>query len=491
MSDEREARLEKLATLREDGIDPYPADSRRTHTAAEVLEHFDELAGQEITLVGRIMLFRPMGKAVFAHIEDGSGRIQIYIKRDNVGEAAFKIIRLLDIGDFIEATGTLFTTSTGEKTLRVDRFAMLAKSLRQLPAKGAGGELKLFDTETRFRRRYLDLIANRETAVPIFVARSRVLAATREFLGSQGFIEVETPILQPLYGGATARPFVTHHHTLDRDLYLRIAPELYLKRLIIGGLERVYEIGRNFRNEGIDRSHNPEFTMMECYQAYANYEDIMRLVEDMYAFIVEKVAGGMVFSYLGTSINITPPWKRMRLRDAIAEYTGIDYDLYPEREDLAGAMREGGYQVDPKLGRGRLIDELKDSIIKGEAAKIKEPVFLYDYPRDISPLAKPKPDADRIAERFQAFAGGLELGNAFSELNDPIEQRARFEDQARQRAAGDLEAQVVDEDFIEAMEYGMPPTGGWGGGIDRLTMLLTNQESIREVILFPIQREQR
>jgi lysyl-tRNA synthetase class 2 len=491
MSDEREARLEKLAALREDGVDPYPAASHRSHTTAEVLEHFDELAEQEITLVGRIMLLRPMGKAVFAHIEDGSGRIQIYIKRDNVGDEAFKTIRLLDIGDFVEAGGTLFTTRTGEKTLHVDRFALLAKSLRQLPAKGVGGELKLFDTETRFRRRYLDLIANRETAVPIFVARSRVLAAMREFLSSRGFIEVETPILQPLYGGATARPFVTHHHTLDRDLYLRIAPELYLKRLIIGGLERVYEIGRTFRNEGIDRSHNPEFTMMECYQAYADYEDIMRLVEDMYASIAEKVTGSMVFSYLDTSIDITPPWKRMRLREAIAEYTGIDYDLYPERADLAAAMKERGYQVDPKLGRGRLIDELKDSIIKGETAKIKEPVFLYDYPRDISPLAKPKRDADRIAERFQAFAGGLELGNAFTELNDPIEQRARFEDQARQRTAGDLEAQELDEDFIEAMEYGMPPTGGWGGGIDRLTMLLTNQESIREVILFPILREQK
>jgi lysyl-tRNA synthetase, class II len=491
MSDEREARLEKLAALREDGIDPYPSESHRTHTAADVLENFDELAGQEITLVGRIMLLRPHGKTVFAHIEDGSGRIQIYIKRDSVGEDAFKTVKLLDIGDFVEAGGTLFTTSTGEKTLRVERFALLAKSLRQLPAKGAGGELKLFDTETRFRRRYLDLIANRDTAVPIFVARSRVLAAMRDFLGSRGFIEVETPILQPLYGGATARPFVTHHHTLDRDLYLRIAPELYLKRLIIGGLERVYEIGRTFRNEGIDRSHNPEFTMMECYQAYADYEDIMRLVEDMHAYIAEKVTGSMVFSYLETPIDITPPWKRMRLREAIAEYTGIDYDLFPEREDLAAAMRERGYPVDPKLGRGRLIDELKDSIIKGGAAKIKQPVFLYDYPRDISPLAKPKPGADRIAERFQAFAGGLELGNAFSELNDPIEQRARFEDQARQRAAGDLEAQVVDEDFIEAMEYGMPPTGGWGGGIDRLTMLLTNQESIREVILFPILREQK
>jgi lysyl-tRNA synthetase class 2 len=491
MSDEREARLEKLATLREGGIDPYPTTSDRTHTAARVLEHFDELQEQEIALVGRLMRLREQGKAVFADIVDGSAKIQIYISLDAVGEAAFKTIKLLDIGDIIGASGTLFTTKRGEKTLHVDRFTLLAKSLRQLPAKGAGGELKLFDTETRHRRRYLDLIANRDTVVPVFVARARVLSSMREFLNSRDFIEVETPILQPLYGGATARPFITHHNTLDRDLYLRIAPELYLKRLIVGGLERVYEFARTFRNEGIDRSHNPEFTMMECYQAYADYQDIMRLVEEMYAYVAEQVTGGNVFTYLGTQIDITPPWKRMTLQEAIAEYTGIDYEAYAERAELAAAMREHGYAVDPKLGRGRLIDELKDTVIKGETAKIKEPLFLYDYPRDISPLAKPKPGSPRVAERFQAFAGGLELGNAFTELNDPLEQRLRFEDQARQRATGDDEAQVLDEDFIEALEYGMPPTGGWGGGVDRLTMLLTNQDSIREVILFPTLREQK
>ncbi|MGO8950719.1 MAG: lysine--tRNA ligase [Ktedonobacterales bacterium] len=490
MSDERESRLEKAAALRRDGIDPYPTATRRTHTAAEALERYDELQGQEITLAGRLMLLRPQGKSAFAHIEDGSGRIQIYIKQDAVGDDNFKRIKLLDIGDFIEASGTLFTTRTGEKTLHVDRFTMLAKSLRQLPAKGPGGDLKLFDTETRYRKRYLDLIANREVEVPIFVARARVLSSMREFLNSHGFLEVETPILQPLYGGATARPFVTHHNTLDRDLYLRIAPELYLKRLIVGGLERVYEVARNFRNEGVDRSHNPEFTMLEFYEAYADYREIMRLVEDMHAYIASRVTGGLVFEYLGTRIDVTPPWKRMTLREAIAEYADIDYEAYPDREALAAAMHGHGYRVDPALGRGRLIDELKDSIIKGESAKIKEPLFLYDYPRDISPLAKPKPGRDQLAERFQAFAGGLELGNAFTELNDPVEQRVRFEDQARQRAAGDDEAQILDEDFIEALEYGMPPTGGWGGGVDRLTMLLTNQDTIREVILFPGLREQ-
>ncbi len=489
--DEREARLEKLAALREAGVDPYPARTSRDHTIAETREDFDGLQGETITLAGRLMRWNEMGKTAFAHIEDGTGRIQLHFKRDTLGADSFRGLKLLDLGDFIEVTGTLFTTHTGEKTLRVDSYRLLAKALRPLPAKGAGGDLKLFDPEVRHRKRYLDLIANREEEFRIFVTRSRAVAAMREFLNGRGFIEVETPILQPLYGGATARPFVTHHNTLDRDLYLRIAPELYLKRLIVGGFERVYEIARNFRNEGVDRSHNPEFTMMECYQAYADYHDIMELVEEMHAYIAEKVLGTPRFEYQGMSLDLTPPWQRLTLREAIAEHTGIDYDEYPEREALAEAMKARGYAVDPRLGRGRLIDELKDTVIKGVPAKIIGPVFLYDYPRDLSPLAKEKPGEPGTVERFQAFAGGLELGNAFSELNDPLDQLARFEDQARQRARGDDEAQMLDEDYVEALEVGMPPTGGWGGGIDRLAMLLTNQESIREVILFPTLREQQ
>ena len=489
MSDEREARLAKLAALREQGIEPYPARAHRTIMAADALARYDELQGQKLTIAGRLMQLREMGKAAFAHIEDGSGRIQIYIKRDAVGEEAFKRLKLLDLGDFIEATGELFTTKTGEKTVHVDDYTLLSKALTALPAKGAGGDLKLFDPETRHRKRYLDLLANRDDEFPIFIARACVLASMRDFLNSRGFIEVETPILQPLYGGATAQPFITHHNALDRDLYLRIAPELYLKRLLVGGLERVYEIARNFRNEGLDKFHNPEFTMMECYQAYADFQDIMRLVEDMYAHIAEQVTGGTRITYQGAEIDLRPPWKRLTLREAIATHTGIDYEDYPTREALAQAMRERGYEVDPKLARGRLIDELKDVIIKGQTAKIKEPLFLYDYPRDLSPLAKQKPGSSDTAERFQAFAAGLELGNAFTELNDPLDQRARFEDQARQRAGGDVEAQPLDEDYIEALEVGMPPAGGYGGGIDRLTMLLTNQESIREVILFPTMRE--
>jgi lysyl-tRNA synthetase, class II len=491
MSDEREARIEKVNTLRAQNIEPYPTTSQRDHTAAEALAHFDALqqSGERITLAGRLMALNEMGKSVFLRIEDGSGRIQIYIKRDDVGDEAFKRVKLLDLGDIIQATGYLFATRTGEKTLHAERYTLLAKALQPPAAKGEGGHLKLFDTETRYRKRYVDLIANRDTELPIFLTRARALGAMREFLNGHGFVEVETPILQPLYGGATARPFITHHNTLDRDLYLRIAPELYLKRLIVGGIERVYEIGRTFRNEGIDRSHNPEFTMMECYQAYADYQDMLRLVEDMYASIAEKVTGSTRITYQGVAVDLAPPWQRVPLHDAILEFTGIDYDQYPTREALAGAMRERGYAVDPKLGRGRLIDDLKDSIIKGPEAKLKGPVFLYDYPVDLSPLAKRKPGVEGIAERFQPYAAGLELGNAFTELNDPQDQRARFEEQARQRAGGDEEAQVLDEDYIEALEVGMPPTGGYGGGIDRLVMLLTDQDSIREVILFPTLRD--
>ena len=493
MSDEREARLEKVAALRAAGIDPYPPRSHRTHTAAETLAHFDELQsqGQEITLTGRLTLLREMGKSAFADVMDGTARIQVYFKLDTVGEDAFRRIKVLDLGDFLEVTGTLFTTKTGEKTLAVRRYEILAKALRPLPTKGAGGEMKLSDPEVRHRKRYLDLLANREVEFPIFQARATILASMREFLNGRGFVEVETPILQPLYGGATARPFVTHHNTLDRDFYLRIAPELYLKRLIVGGFERVYEIGRIFRNEGMDREHNPEFTMMECYQAYADFQDIMRLVEEMYAHITLAVCGTLQISYLGTNLDMTPPFQRMTLREAIAEHAGIDYDEYPERDALAAAMRAKGYTVDPKLGRGKLIDHLKDSVTRGRDPKIKGPMFLYDYPFDISPLAKRKPGEPDTTERFQLFAGGLEMGNAFTELNDPVDQRVRFEDQARQRAGGDEEAQMLDEDYIEALEVGMPPTGGWGGGIEKLTMLLTNQETIREVILFPALREQQ
>jgi lysyl-tRNA synthetase, class II len=484
---EEEARRQKLLALRERGIDPYPNHVQRTHTIADTLAHFNEWQGENgaITLTGRIRLMREMGKAAFAQIEDGTGRMQVYFRINDIGEEAYKTLKLLDIGDFVQVQGFLFITRTGERTLHVREYRILAKGLRPLPEKFHGLE----DVEIRQRKRYLDLIANGEEARRIFVIRSRTISAMRRFLDDQGFLEVETPILQPLYGGATARPFTTHHNTLDRNLYLRIAVELYLKRLIVGGFERVYEIGRDFRNEGIDRSHNPEFTMMECYQAYADYNDIMKLVEEMVCFIAQEVKGSARITYMGTEIDLTPPWNRIRLLDAIAEFTEIDVNGYPDKESLAAAMREHGYEADPKLGRGRLIDDLKGIMFRKGNAALRQAFFLTDYPLDVSPLAKRHSEIPELVERFQPFVGGLELGNAFTELNDPLDQRERFEDQMRQRAQGDEEAQVLDEDFLEALEIGMPPTGGLGLGIDRLVMLLSDQESIRDVILFPTMRK--
>src|SRR5712692_6579997 len=486
MPDEREARLQRLHALRERDINPYPNHVERTHTIAEVLHHFDEWQGPEgsFTLTGRIRLMREMGRSAFAHIEDGTGRIQIYFRINDLGEEAYRTLKLLDLGDFIQVSGFLFKTQKGERTLHVREYRILAKGLRPLPEKYHGLE----DVEIRQRKRYLDLIANDE-ARQVFVTRARIITAMRRYLDSLGFLEVETPMLQPLYGGATARPFITHHNTLDRDLYLRIAVELYLKRLIVGGFERVYEIGRDFRNEGIDRSHNPEFTMMECYQAYADYNDIMKLVEEMICYIAQQVEGSSHITYQGTEIDLTPPWKRIRLLDAIKEFTGIDVNRFPDQESLAAEMRMHGYEADPKLGRGRLIDDLKGFMFREGHPALRQALFLTDYPRDVSPLTKEHREIPGLVERFQPFVGGLELGNAFTELNDPLEQRARFEDQMRQRAQGDDEAQVLDEDYLEALEIGMPPTGGIGIGIDRLAMLMADQESIRDVILFPTMRK--
>lgn len=487
MTDEREVRLQRLHTLREQGIEPYPISVGRSHTIAEVLQHFDEWQGPEgsFTLVGRLRLQRDMGKSTFSQIEDGTGRIQIYYRINDMDEGVYRAMKLLDVGDFIQVTGFLFLTRTGERTLHVKEFRLLSKGLRPLPEKYHGLE----DKEMRQRKRYLDLIANGDEARQVFVTRSRVISAMRRYLDEHGFIEVETPVLQPLYGGATARPFVTHHNTLDRDLFLRIAVELYLKRLIVGGFERVYEIGRDFRNEGIDRSHNPEFTMMECYQAYADYTAIMKLVEEMIHFIALEVKGTPRITYQGTEIDLTPPWPRMRLLDAIQEFTGIDVNRFPDRDSLAAEMRANGYEVDSTFGRGRLIDELKSGMLRKNIPALKQALFLTDYPLDISPLAKTHRADPGLAERFQPFIGGLEMGNAFTELNDPLDQRHRFEDQARQRAQGDDEAQMLDEDFLEALEIGMPPTGGLGIGIDRIVMLMTDQESIRDVILFPTMRK--
>ncbi len=489
MPDERETRIQRLHDLREQGVNPYPNTAERTHTIAEVLAYFDEFQQKgtdgNFTLVGRIRLIRRLGKITFITVEDGTGRIQAYFAINDLGEEAYKLVKMLDIGDFIQANGYLFTTSKGERTLHVRTYRLLAKGLRPLPEKYHGLE----DREIRQRKRYLDLIANGDEVKQVFVARSHTISALRRYLDTHDYIEAETPILQPLYGGATARPFITHHNTLDRDLYMRIAVELYLKRLIVGGFERVYEIGRNFRNEGIDRSHNPEFTMLEFYQAYADYNEMMKIVEEMIAFVAQEVHGSPRVQYQGTEIDLTPPWTRMRLTDAIAEFTGIDVQRFSDRESLAAEMRANGFEADPKLGWGRLVDDLMKAMFRKGIPTLKQALFLTDYPLDVSPLAKQHREVAGLVERFQPFVGGLELGNAFTELNDPLDQRARFEDQARQRDQGDDEAQVLDEDFLEAMEVGMPPTGGVGIGVDRLVMLMADQESIRDVILFPTMRK--
>ncbi|MFQ6015417.1 MAG: lysine--tRNA ligase [Anaerolineae bacterium] len=477
---ERQRRL-KLNRILEKGVDPYPARAERTHTTAEAINAFESgegTSGERVSLAGRVVSVRVMGKSTFAHIADGSGRIQINLRHDTLGGEKYDHFRRdFDIGDFISAVGTLFQTRTGEITLQVEDFTMLAKSLRPLPEKWHG----LRDVETRYRQRYLDLIAN-EKVRHIFTTRSRIVTAMRHFLDSRGFLEVETPVLQPLYGGATARPFVTHHHTLDQTLYLRISDELYLKRLIVGGYERVYEISKDFRNEGISTRNNPEFTMMECYQAYADYNDIMVLVEEMMAAIAQEVLGSLHLVYQGHEIDLTPPWRRLTLRQSILDETGIDIEAHPDLQTLQAKVEEIELAVETQPTWAKLVDELLSEYVQ---PKLVQPTFIIDYPVELSPLAKKKPEAPHLVERFEPFVGGLELGNAFSELNDPLDQRARFVELAKAREAGDEEVHPVDEDYVAALEYGMPPTGGLGIGVDRLVMLFTDQQSIREVILFP------
>lgn len=477
---ERQRHL-KLQRIRERGIDPYPPRVERTHTTAQARAAFEEAQGGEpptVRVVGRLISVRVMGKSTFAHIEDGSGRIQIYLRQDLLGEEEYEFFkRDFDIGDFIGVEGRLFRTRTGEVTVEVQRFSMLAKSLKPLPEKWHG----LRDVETRYRQRYVDLIVNQDVR-RVFTTRARIISAMRRFLDERGFLEVETPILQPLYGGAMARPFTTYHNQLHQNLYLRIATELYLKRLIVGGYERVYEIGKNFRNEGVDQEHNPEFTCIEFYMAYADYNDVMALTEELVAYVAQEVLGTLQITYDGHEIDLTPPWSRIPLHQAIKEQTGIDYREYPEAESLYHAICEIGGQVERKATWGKQVDSLLKNYVR---PRLIQPTFLIDYPIEISPLAKKKPDDPSTVERFQGFIGGMEVCNAFTELNDPIDQKERFLAQVRAFEAGDEEAHQMDEDFIRALSYGMPPTGGWGMGVDRLVMLFTNQPSIRDVILFP------
>jgi lysyl-tRNA synthetase class 2 len=485
------ARRGKLDRLQQKGIDPFPTRAERSHTAAEATVSFaaleaDVAEGESVegpsgvVLAGRLTgAFRHFGGSSFVHLEDGSGQVQLHLRRNHMGEETFNDFKdLYDIGDFVNATGTMFRTRTGEVSLSVDRVTMLAKSLRPNADKHAG----LDDMETRLRQRYRDLMASVESRER-FAKRSRIVSLMRSYLDEHGFLEVETPILQPLYGGGAAEPFTTRYNALDRTMYLRIADELYLKRLLVGGYERVYEISKDFRNEGVDRTHQPEFTMMECYWAYADYEQMMVLTEEMISGICQAVNGSTTVTYEDRELDLSAPWRRWTVRDAIRETTGIDIDeTYENLPALRAAIAEKKLKLEPQPTWAKTVDGLVGAYVEPE---IWEPVFLMDHPVALSPLAKKKIDSSRYVERFEPLVAGFELGNCFTELNDPVDQRERFEEMGRQREAGDAEAHPIDEDFLQAMEHGMPPAGGLGIGIDRLVMVLTGTNNIREVVLFP------
>ncbi len=480
-TDERLARLEKLKEIRAQKVNPYPSTAKRTHAVAEVFGDFDKLAGKKktVSLVGRLKSVRLHGGLAFANLEDESGTIQIMLKKDAVGDKVYNFFKnLVDMGDFIRVKGTLFITKTGEKTVVVEALKLLTKTLAPLPEKWHG----LSDVEVRYRQRYLDLIAN-PSVREIFKKRSLIVKSIREFFEKDGFTEVETPILQSIPGGATARPFITHHNALDSDFYLRIAPELYLKRLIVGGLEGVFEIARCFRNEGIDWSHNPEFTQVELYKSYADYNDLMKMVERFFTYLMKKTNGGEMKTVYGkNTVDFTPPYERVTFRDILMKIGDCDIEKYPNRESMAKKARELGLEILPSDNRGKIMDEIFKKVVR---PKIVNPVFVINHPIELSPLAKKIHEDPRYTERFQLLVAGTELVNAFSELNDPQDQRERFVAQQEMREAGDVEAMRIDEDFITALEHGMPPTAGLGMGIDRLTALLTNSHNIKEVILFP------
>jgi len=476
-------RIRKMEELRREGIDPFAPKLKPTHKALSILNDYAHLgAGEEtedsVSVAGRIMSTRRMGKASFAHLRDVSGRIQLYVRTDLVGEGAYRLFGKIDVGDIIWAQGRIFRTKTGEISVMVRELKLLTKSLRPLPEKWHG----LRDKEIRYRQRYLDLIANPQ-AMEAFVIRSRAVGAVRSYLNTRGFIEVETPVLHELAGGAAARPFITHHNALDTDLHLRIALELHLKRLVVGGFEKVYEIGRVFRNEGVSFKHNPEYTMLELYEAYADYEDIMRLVEGMVSTVVTEIKGSPVIEYQGHKLDFTPPWERLTMAEAINKLIGLDVEKM-SAEDLRAALEARGLPS-ISLTRGGLIGVLYDKLVEH---LIVGPAFITNHPIETSPLSMRSRTNPDLADRFEPIVVGMELGNAFTELNDPLDQRERFLGQMKEREAGDQEAHVMDEDFIRALEHGMPPTGGLGIGIDRLTMLLTDSPSIRDVILFPLLR---
>ena len=491
-------RVQKIQKLKELGIPAYPTRSYISSTIKEACEAFEKVEATgsdqpiEVTIAGRMRSLRIMGKLAFTHIEDGTGRIQLFLRVNELGDQLQFFKDYFDIGDFVEAHGTVIRTRSGEISLQTTSIRMLAKAISPLPAAKEevvdGVTVKhtgLSDPEIRYRQRYADLVVNPEVR-NIFRTRSKIVSALREFLDSHDFLEVETPVLQPIYGGAAARPFITHHNQLHQDLYLRISFELYLKRLLVGGLDRVYEIGRDFRNEGVSYKHNPEFTQLEFYCAYFDYLKVMDFTEQMIRYTAEKALGTTKLKYGDVEFDLAKPWNRVNMREGILEKTGIDFEKYPTTESLAAAMNEKGIQTKPGLQRGKLINQLVSDFLE---PTYLQPTFLYDYPWEVSPLAKRKPENPLITERFEGFIAGMELCNAFTELNDPIDQEARFLEMGRTYAEDDEERNPIDEDYLRAMRYGMPPCGGFGMGIDRLTMLLTNQSTIREVILFPHLRE--
>jgi lysyl-tRNA synthetase, class II len=484
-------RREKVQEFRQGGLDPFFNRFAPSHTIAQVIEEYGALPGPELEkqtatfrLAGRLMLVRKFGKAVFCHFQDSTGRLQAYVQRDVLGEEAFSWFKKLDIGDFVGFEGTLFRTKTGELTLAVSRFAVLTKSLRPLPEKYHG----LTDVEARYRQRYLDLLMNPQVG-QVFRTRAAVTRLLRQFLDERGYLEVETPMMQPIPGGATAKPFITHHQALDMQLYLRIAPELYLKRLVVGGFDRVYEINRNFRNEGLSSLHNPEFTMVEFYQAYATYEDLMALTEELFCCLVREILGAYVFVYQGQKIDFTPPWRRLDLKDSLTEVGGIPREVVADRQQLLELALKEGVKLRAGEGYGRALTKLFDLHVEG---KLLQPTFIIGYPTETSPLSRRNDDNPEVVDRFELFIAGREMANAFSELNDPDDQRGRFEAQLAAHAAGDEEMpHALDEDYLTALEHGMPPAAGCGIGIDRLVMLFTDSPSIRDVILFPLLRPEK
>jgi len=486
MSEDHEqivVRRKKLQALRERGIDPYPNDFRPDHTTAEVHARLSALGEAELaraaplSVAGRVMALRDFGKAGFLQVQDRAGRLQVHARRDRLGDEGFEVYRLLDLGDVIGVAGRPFRTRTGELTLEAAELRLLAKALRPLPEKWHG----LQDVETRYRQRYLDLIVNPD-ARRIFEVRARAVRYLRDFLVARGYLEVETPMMQPIAGGAAARPFVTHHNALDVDLYLRIAPELYLKRLVVGGYERVFELSRVFRNEGVSTRHNPEFTMLEFYQAHATYEDLMALTEEMLVGLAHEVAGGTTLQYGGEAIDLARSWPRRTMAELVSEYASVPAERVLERELLAPLAASRGITVHPNATAGHLLAAVFEAVVEPH---LVQPIFVTRFPIELSPLARRNDRDPRFVDRFELFVARHEIANAFSELNDPEDQRGRFEEQLRARAAGDAEAHAMDADYVRALEHGMPPTAGEGIGIDRLVMLLTGATSIREVILFP------